>query len=166
MTRMKRKALLMVVLFLLWSGAFPLFSQSTGVSSSPIPEAYTKEEFPQWLQDLRRFEVIAFGSIPFTIFFATTGIDSYRWASHSWDQRYAPWPLKPAGAIEMNESQRLLALGIGIGVSLLIATVDYWIHTSKRQRQEVELRIPPPNIIIEQKPWDPEKGQEEQKAER
>jgi len=164
-SRQRYGAVVMLV-FLVWSGVPPLFSQSTGTAASPTPEPYKKDEFPRWLQDLRRFEVITFGSLPFTIFFATTGIDSYRWATHDWDQRYAPWPLKPAGAIEMDESQRFLALGIGIGASLIIATVDYFIHTYKRQRQEVELRVPPPDITIEQEPWPPAQGQKEQKPEK
>ena len=38
-----------------------LFADST--STSPAP--YEKEEFPDFLHDLRRFEIITLGSLPF-----------------------------------------------------------------------------------------------------
>ncbi len=83
----------------------------------------TEDEFPLWAKDLRRAEIITFGSFPFTLFFSTIGMDTYLWATHDWDPRYAPL-VRPAGAVEMSVDQRLLTLGIALGASIVIATVE------------------------------------------
>lgn len=158
----KRRFLLHITLFSVFSMVtiLPIFCQQSGTglknpptSSSPVP--YQKEEFPAWLLDLRRADIVAFGSLPFTLFFTTFAVDSYRFYSNDWDRRYAPWPLKAPGAIEMDENQRIASFSVAIGLSVVIAVVDYLIVQYKRNRQE-ELAPPilKPEIIVE--PWSPE----------
>ena len=38
-------------------------------ATEPVP--YEEEEFPLWLQDVRRFEVVLFGSVPFSFLYTT-----------------------------------------------------------------------------------------------
>lgn len=61
---MKRnKIISLILLFSLLSNVC-LFADS---NSSHTPEPYNKEEFPQALKDLRRFEIITLGSMPFVM---------------------------------------------------------------------------------------------------
>jgi hypothetical protein len=53
----------------------PAFTQS---SVSEAYEPYTDDEFPQWLRDLRRAEVIFIGSFPITLLVATLAYDGFR----------------------------------------------------------------------------------------
>lgn len=103
-----------------------------------VPDPYDSEEFPLWARDLRRAEIVAFGVLPFTIFFATLAVDSYRYATHEWDELYAPWPLKPAGAIEMSEQNKGLVLQAGIASAAVLAVLDYFIVRMKREGQRKE----------------------------
>jgi len=146
------------------AGLEPVFGQQAGTNlpaapaqTGPVP--YDKNEFPLWAQDLRRADIVAFGSLPFTVFFTTFAVDSYRFYSNGWDRRYAPWPLKAPGAIEMDENQRIASFTVAAGLSIVIALVDYFIVQHKRARQRES--APPqlqPEIIIE--PWSPDQGSE------
>ncbi len=95
----------------------------------------TTEEFPLWAKDLRRAEIITFGSLPFTLFFSTIAMDTYLWGTHNWDTRYAPWPIRGAGAVEMSMDQRILTLSIALGTSVLIAVADHIIIRVKRSNE-------------------------------
>jgi hypothetical protein len=91
---------------------------------------------PQWVKDLRRAEIVAFGSFPFTLFLTKTFIDLYRTASHDWDRRYAPWPFKAAGAISMDRDQIRMMFTIAVSASLVISITDYIIVRYKRSKAE------------------------------
>jgi hypothetical protein len=129
---------------------------NSGTADELKPEPYKAEEFPLWAHDLRRAEIIAFGSLPFALFFVKAAIDSYRYADNDWDRRYAPWPLKSAGAIEMDEDQRVAALvAAGFG-SVLLAFVDHIILSMRRNSAEkaAQAKIPP-RITTERDGWPP-----------
>ncbi len=131
----------------------PIHAQSDAEAPRPSTELY-----PLWARDLRRGEIIAFGSLPFTVFFTLFAVDSYRYAEKGWDQRYAPWPLKPAGAIEMEENLRLASFAAGIGGAVIVSLVDYFIVKAKRDRANKELESRDrnePTIIYEPSPKEP-----------
>jgi hypothetical protein len=114
--------------------------------------------FPQWAKDLRRFEIVAFGSYPFTIFFTTTGMDLYRWNANNGmnmnDRRYAPWPLKSTGAVEMDKEEYIKTMTIAAGASVAVALVDYLIVKIKRNKaRRIAARIPAGTTAIIKKPW-------------
>jgi hypothetical protein len=118
------------------------------------------EEFPLWAKDLRRAEIITFGSLPFTMFFSLLTADTIFWASHDWDTSYAPWPIRSAGAVEMSVDDRLITLGVALGVSLLIATADHIIVRVKRSNEAKKAAaLPVGEPIIIRRPLDdfPEK---------
>ncbi len=54
----------------------------TGATAAKI-EPYKAEEFPSWALDLRRADIVAFGALPFTVFFAQFAIDGWRFSQNS-----------------------------------------------------------------------------------
>jgi hypothetical protein len=126
-----------------------LFGQSsTKINTTPDP--WTKEEFPQWAHDVRRAEIVAFGSLPFTFFISTLVMDSVRYANNNWDSRYAPWPLKGAGAIDMTEDEKVQTFLFGcigaIGVSLIDQII---IQVKRNQVKKIEESRKRSTIMIE-----------------
>jgi len=114
-------------------------------------------EFPQWTKDIRRWEIVAFGAFPFAMFFATFGMDMYRYAGTGWqDTRYAPWPIKSAGAVEMTPREYETTMIIAAGMSVAIAFADLIIVQVKRHkaRQYAE-SLPVGTTIITKRPWPP-----------
>jgi hypothetical protein len=89
---------------------------------------------PLWLKDLRRAEIVAFGSFPLSFFWTSFFMDLYRTASHGWDNRYAPWPFKGAGAIGMTGQEVATMFTIAISSSLVIAVVDHFIMRYRRSK--------------------------------
>jgi len=113
-------------------------------------------ELPQWTKDLRRWEIVAFGSFPFTMFFATFGMDMYRFANQGgWqDTRYAPWPLKSAGAVEMTNKEYETTMIVAASLSAVIAFADLIIVQVKRRKaREYAESLPTGTRIITRRPW-------------
>ena len=116
--------------------------------------------WPQWVRDIRRFEIVAFGSFPFAMLTATFAVDMYRWNRENGldfsdaGRRYAPWPLKSAGAIAMESDEQKNTIFIAIGISLAAAAVDQAIVQIRRQvaRRRAEA-LPVGTAIITRSPW-------------
>ena len=60
---------------------------------------------PQWVKDLRRGEIVFFGTLPFTVFYTRTIMSIIRMGQNNWDPRYAPWPFQSAGAVAMTNNE-------------------------------------------------------------
>ena len=139
--RVLEKALLVILMCV----AIPSMAQTAGSAST----GFDMTGFPQWTKDLRRAEIVAFGSFPFSFFLTSFTIDTVRLFGNSFDMRYAPWPFKAAGAVNMTRQEQSLTIGIAAGISVLIALIDYFIVLDQRNRQSVKAPLPPePPIII------------------
>jgi hypothetical protein len=144
---------------------FPGFAQtSAGTGSGSSAQAssgslkpslgFDMSEFPLWAKDLRRAEIVAFGSFPFSMFFTTFAMDTWRCFSHDWDPLYAPWPAKPPGAINMTQDELGMTIAIAAAVSVAIAVTDFSIVQIKRHQEKQRMKKLPAGspITIIQKP--------------
>ena len=111
-----------------------LLAGSTGhlVAEDAKPAPYEAAEFPDWTNDLRRAEIVAFGALPLTIFYAQFAIDCKRFADAGWDRRYAPWPLKSAGAVAMTVDESLGALAAGCLGAVAVAVLDFFLNRAQK----------------------------------
>ena len=156
---MTRKIFFTVFFFLfLMSQTF----QAAAQSSSNTPSSgsnFDTTGFPQWAKDMRRFDIIAFGTFPFSWFFVNFFYDMYRWGNANGmdfsaeGRRYAPWPMKSAGAVEMTNDQYRNTLIMAASLSLAIAITDIIIIKIKRkkERRRIESR-PAGSVIINKTP--------------
>jgi len=142
------------------------------VSLAPAQTNSTNNNFfdlsgsPQWVRDLRRWEIVAFGTIPFAMFTATFGMDMYRWYNNSGmsfsdtDRRYAPWPLKSAGAINMEPHEMEQTLIIAAGLCVTVAFTDLIITLVKRSNARKRAEALPHNATtIKRRPLHEEEPQ-------
>jgi len=158
----KRTVLLLLLLAVLILHA-PAQTTTTTTTMPFVPETA-----PQWVKDLRRWEIVAFGSIPFTMFTATFAMDMYRWSyANGMDfsdsgRRYAPWPLKSAGAIAMSGREQELTFIIAASLSVTVAFADLIIVQVKRHRARKRAEsLPVGTTIITRTPWpDSPEGQD------
>jgi ABC-type Fe3+ transport system permease subunit len=119
-----------------------------------------KEEFPQWVRDLRRADIITFGSFPFTFFLSGIIVDVFRASQHNWDSRYAPWPVNMGGSVSRTAGENIATLSIAAGGAVLVAVADHIIQRVKRERAaRYAAQLAPPDSIIIRSPWTP--GEEE-----
>ncbi|MDR0878282.1 MAG: hypothetical protein LBN21_09525 [Treponema sp.] len=149
---MKKTVILLIALMCVITIPFSgVYAQAANPSLPPV-ELYP--EFPRWSRDLRRAEIIAFGSLPFTMFTATTVMDSIRWGENNWDTKYAPWPIKSAGAVSMTNSEQEMTFIIAASASVAVALADFIIISIKRYKSEQRaLNIPVGTPIIIRKPY-------------
>jgi len=113
-----------VALLLLACLAFP---SAAACAETRVPAPYKDEEFPVWLRDLRRAEVILVGSFPFTLFFTFETYDTYRFFANGMDPSFSPWPLRPGSAqVYTDDEKKWVALS-AVSLSLLIAVTDFII---------------------------------------
>ena len=153
---MKNIFFAVISVFLLLSPVYQAAAQSsTGTSST-----FDTTSFPQWAKDLRRFDIIAFGSFPFSMFTITFFTDMYRWNyENSMDfseegRRYAPWPLKAAGAVEMTKEEYERTLLLAAGLSVAVAITDLVIVNIKRSRERRRIEsIPTGSVNINRVPY-------------
>ncbi|MCL1813757.1 MAG: hypothetical protein FWG29_09585 [Treponema sp.] len=87
---------------------------------------------PQWVKDLRRGEIVLFGTLPFTVFFTRTIMGVVRMSQNNWDQRYAPWPFQSAGAVAITRNDIFWMFTFAGSASLAIAVIDHLIVRNKR----------------------------------
>jgi hypothetical protein len=129
---------LIIIVFLL-TPALEAYAQSEDESN--LPQVFETSGLPQWVKDFRRYDIVAFGSFPFAFFFTNFFYDLYRWNSANGmdfsaeGRRYAPWPFRSAGGIEMSSREIQRVILIAAGISLAIALIDYIIVRVKRDRE-------------------------------
>jgi hypothetical protein len=100
-----------------------LFADST--TAAP----YEKDEFPVFLHDLRRFEIITLGSLPFVTLDTSLAYSTVRYVRHDFDSAYTP-SLASSATFDSDEQIGIILTSIGISVG--IGITDYIIHLVKR----------------------------------
>jgi len=135
------------LLLLLAFSAVNLMAQTT-----TTPDADETSNRPLWLRDLRRWEIVAFGSFPFTMFFSTIGMDMYRWHRETgmdWGRReYAPWPITAAGGAAMTDEEHRRTIFIAIGLSAGVAIADHFIQRGRRERERRRAEAIPAGTVL------------------
>jgi hypothetical protein len=161
---MKKLFFLIILFSLLFNGAYKASAQSLS-TTKPTESTYNSSELPQWVKDFRRFDIITFGIFPFSMFFVTFAADMIRWNDANnlefteEGRRYAPWPLKSAGAVEMTNDEFTTTLLIAAGVSVGFALIDLLIVSIKRasERRRVE-SLPSGSYEIDKTPYGEPEG--------
>ncbi|MDR2943041.1 MAG: hypothetical protein LBV17_10660 [Treponema sp.] len=150
----------LLISFLFLSPVFQARAQSNTGDAAVESAAFDTTGFPQWVKDFRRWDIVAFGTFPLALFFTTVAVDLNRWNdANGMDmseegRRYAPWPLKSAGAVEMTKDEFERVLLMAAGVSAMIAVTDLIIVLIKRnmERKRIESK-PKSSAVIEIKPY-------------
>jgi len=155
-----KKIIFLIFLFsLLITPMFEVSAQHLSTVNSTT-SVFDTTGFPQWAKDLRRFDIIAFGAFPFSMFFVNTAMDIRRWGDATGfdfsvqGRRYAPWPLKSAGAYELTNDEYVSTILMAAGVSMAIALADLIIINIKRNNERKRLESLPAGIYdIETRPY-------------
>jgi len=131
---MKKIFFAVVLISLLFNAAHQASAQSLS-ATEPTQSSFDTADLPQWVKDLRRWDIITFGLFPFSLFAVTFTTDMIRWGSADWDRRYAPWPFKAPGGAEMTSYEFGRSILIAAGISMTAAFVDLIIVMVKRNNE-------------------------------
>ena len=143
-----------IIMFFLFLVTPALQVQAQSSTSATTTVTFDTTDFPQWAKDMRRWDIIAFGSFPFSMFTVTFFSDVFRWAdANKMDfseagRRYAPWPLKSAGAVEMTKEEYQRTILIAAGVSAVIAFTDLIIVKIRQNKERRRIESKPSGSVI------------------
>lgn len=105
--------------------AAPLYSEE----NSALP--YDQQEFPQFLKDFRRFEIITLGAMPFVTLDTTLVYSTYRYIESGYDSDYKP---NLFGASTYSQEEQKNIILTSVGVCLCIGLTDYIVQLIKRAK--------------------------------
>ncbi len=147
---MKKKS---VFLFLLFSLLVNTLGFGASTTDSHTPEPYAPDEFPSWLKDLRRAEIITLGAMPFITFNVTLGF----WAINGFDDAHSPFDgTTESGITKYTNSQTVGILLTSLGISAGIGISDFLVHLLKTQNITNKNKKKMGNINIESVTDDPD----------
>ncbi|HAH62243.1 MAG TPA: hypothetical protein DCL73_09130 [Treponema sp.] len=105
-------------------------------STTTTPEPYTDDEFPQFMKDARRAEIITLGAMPFVTLNATFGYSFVRYCQHDFSSDYFPNPFSKTSSYTEDEQKTILftAIGISVGIGLTDLIVSIVKRNIKKQK--------------------------------
>ncbi|MBD5408291.1 MAG: hypothetical protein HDR54_02695 [Treponema sp.] len=128
---MKIKAVAITLVFSLFINLFPCFSDTANTT----PEPYKEDEFPSWLSDLRRAEIITLGAMPFVVLDVELAYSLGTFAAHGFNTEYFknPFASSSENAYTTEEQKNLLL--ISLGICLGIGITDFIVNRVKNSRR-------------------------------
>ena len=152
---MKKKLIASIICLSLFANLPPVFAADT---KSTTPEPYEEDEFPSWLKDLRRAEIITLGAMPFITLNTSLCYSFGNYAFHNFDSDYFLNPFaQGSDTSSYTSGEQAGILLTSLGICLGIGITDFIVHSVKRSNQKKKMRTQKKgNINIESVADDPE----------
>ena len=152
---MKKKLIASIICLSLFANLPPVFAADT---KSTTPEPYEEDEFPSWLKDLRRAEIITLGAMPFITLNTSLCYSFGNYAFHNFDSDYFVNPFaQGSDTSSYTSGEQAGILLTSLGICLGIGITDFIVHSVKRSNQKKKMRTQKKgNINIESVADDPE----------
>ena len=141
---MKKSIAKILIFTLLFNISSPIFSATT----STEPKEYTEDEFPQALHDLRRFEIVSLGALPFVTLNSTLVYSGVKYVQNDFNPAYAPNPFAPKSESGFTTEEQVGILLTSLGISVGIGLTDYIIQVVKRNSKKNKAKKLNQNIKI------------------
>lgn len=138
---MKNKRIFAAFIIFLFFAIQNCFCQTT-----TSPEPYSDDEFPQFMLDLRRFEIITLGSMPFITLNSSIVYNGYKFATGKSDT------FNPLATADYSQDEMENIIITSLCISAGIGLTDYIVNLVKRSRINRRLRQQDSNISIEEDP--------------
>jgi hypothetical protein len=168
------KIVFSLILFILILTPFYNAAAQSSVITEEEIKVFNTTGLPQWVKDLRRWDIIAFGTFPFSMFLASFFNDLYRWnKANGMDfsnegRRYAPWPFKSAGAVDPTSREFRNDILLAVGFSVTLAFTDLLIVKIRQNKERRRIENKPPSggtFTIERRTNEDAGNEEEEKTE-
>ena len=130
----KRFAAKILIFSFLFNLTVPSFSADTSTS----PKPYDSEELPQTFKDIRRFEIITLGALPFVTLDTTLVFSTVRYVDNDFDDAYKPDIFSPSSFTQEEQKGIILtSVGVCVGIGLTDFIVQIIKRSSKRKIRTV-----------------------------
>ena len=121
-----------LIFSLLLNISLPAFAADT------TPKPYDNDELPQTMKDIRRFEIITLGALPFVTLDTTLAYSTWRYVQHDFDSAYQP-DIFAASSFSQEEQRNLIltSLGVCIGIGLTDLIVQIIRRSHKKRTTQI-----------------------------
>ena len=133
-----------IIFFLFCFGTSAFCQTSNNTNTTPV--SLEEDEIPQSLQDLRRFEIITLGSMPFVTLDAAIVYNGYKYAAGKTDR------FNPLATADYNPAEMKTIIITSLCVSTGIGITDYVIRLIKRKSTLKKQKLKNTGISIEENP--------------
>ena len=130
---MKKNLIAKILIFSLFlNTSFPTFAADT------TPKPYDSDELPQTMKDIRRFEIITLGALPFVTLDTTLAYSTWRYIQHDFDADYKP-DIFAASSFSQEEQKNLIltSFGVCVGVGLTDLIVQIIKRSNKKRASQI-----------------------------
>ena len=130
---MKKNLIAKILIFSLFLNiSLPAFAADT------TPKPYDNDELPQTMKDIRRFEIITLGALPFVTLDTTLAYSTWRYVQHDFDSAYQP-DIFAASSFSQEEQKNLIltSLGVCIGIGLTDLIVQIIRRSHKKRTTQI-----------------------------
>ena len=97
-----------------------------------FPQPYTENEFPQWSKDLRRFEIVSLGAVPFVAISVNLGYSAYQYFSGNSSTFETPF----SKGTSFTEGEQMKIFCASVGAGMIIGFSDLAINLVKRHNEK------------------------------
>jgi hypothetical protein len=127
---MKKLVQKIIIILCSYMIVFPLYADD---KTDTKAEPYTADEFPQFMKNARRAEIISFGAMPFITLSTTLGYSLVRYCQHNFSSDYIPNPFaKTSDSNGFSEDEQKTILLTSIGISVGIGLTDFIVNIIKQ----------------------------------
>ncbi len=130
---MKKRPISLILIFtLFFTSLTPIFADE----ESNKPKPYAKDELPQSIKDLRRFEIITLGALPFVTLDTTLAYSTYRYGKHDFSDEYKPDIFSKSNFTQ--DEQRgiiITSVGICVGIGITDLVIQLIKRSAKKKRE-------------------------------
>ena len=130
---MKKNLIAKILIFSLFLNiSLPAFAADT------TQKPYDNDELPQTMKDIRRFEIITLGALPFVTLDTTLAYSTWRYVQHDFDSAYQP-DIFAASSFSQEEQRNLIltSLGVCIGIGLTDLIVQIIRRSHKKRTTQI-----------------------------
>ncbi|MDE5898145.1 MAG: hypothetical protein K2H09_02610, partial [Treponemataceae bacterium] len=121
---MWKRFVCVVSLVSIFSHAFPCLAETA--------EPYAEDEFPSFMKDLRRAEIITLGAMPFVTLNVSLCYSLGKFAAHDFDTAYFANPFAQTDSSAYTTGEQAGIILTSLGISLGIGLTDFIVHAVKR----------------------------------
>ncbi len=89
-----------------------------------LPESYGIEEFPAWMNTIRRYEIVSLGAFPILLFYTRFGFEIQRFIQNGFASAYVPWPFKNENSYVPTDEEQLQSVLTAAGLTVAFGVLD------------------------------------------
>lgn len=123
-----------IALNFIFQSNIPVYSQNH------TPEPYTEDEFPAFMYDLRRAEIITLGAMPFITLGTSLGYSFGKYAYHGFDSNYFSNPFAKTEENMYTPDEQVGIILTSLGISLGIGITDLIVQSIKRSSKQKKIK--------------------------